>query len=113
MTNPTFSDIVTLLGALANNDPNITDAPHGAFWANTTRDAFVGIQTDDWGVSGALVVPGNPQASNLYLALSGSAPFDGSVLPQMPDTGTDPNGRHATSHELDMVSQWIQNGAPA
>jgi hypothetical protein len=110
--NPTFSDIVTLLNTLYNNDPNINNAPHAAFWQNTTRDAFVQIQTDNWGVNGPLVTLGNPQTSNLYLALAGLAPFDGSELPQMPDTGADPGGRHATNAELQMVSTWITNNAP-
>lgn len=111
--SPTFSDIVTLLNTLYNNDPNIDNAPHGTFWQNTTRDAFVAIQTDNWGVTGPLVALGDPQTSNLYLALAGLTPFDGSDLPQMPDTSADPNGRHATSDELRMVSTWITNKAPA
>ena len=111
--NPTFSDIVTLLNTLYNNDPNIGNAPHAAFWQNTTRDAFVQIQTDIWGVEGPLVALGSPNTSNLYLALAGHTPFDGSELPQMPDTGADPNGRHATLSELQMVSTWITNNAPA
>jgi hypothetical protein len=110
--NPTFNDIVTLLNTLYNNDPNIDDAPHGAFWQNTTRNAFVQIQTDHWGVQGPLVTLGNPQQSNLYLALAGLAPFDGSVLPQMPDTGADATARHATTAELLMVATWITNNAP-
>jgi hypothetical protein len=113
--NPTFTDIVTLLNALYNNDPDIGDAPHGAFWQNTNRNAFVAIQTDNWGVSGALVTVGNPQTSNLYLALAGLRPFDGSTLPQMPDTTAngDPNARHATPAELQLVSKWIEQNAPA
>jgi hypothetical protein len=113
--NPTFSDIVNLLNVLYNNDPDIGDAPHGAFWQNTTRDAFVAIKTDNWGVNGQLVTPGNPHASNMYLALAGLAPFDGSTLPQMPDTTAngDPNARHATPAELQLVSTWITNNAPA
>ncbi len=112
-TNPHFPDIVGLLNTLYNNDPDIGDAPHGAFWQNTTRDAFVAIKTDNWGVVGSLITLGNPDTSNLYLALAGKAPFDGSALPQMPDTDADPNGRHATSDELNMVASWIKNMAPA
>jgi hypothetical protein len=112
-SNPTFSDIVTLLNTLYNNDPNIDNAPHSTFWQNTTRDDFVKIQTDSWGVPGSLVALGNPDQSNLYLALSGTSPFDGTVLPQMPDTSADPKGRHATTAELQMVANWINNSAPA
>lgn len=111
--NPTFAEIVALLNTLYNNDPNIANAPHGRFWQNTTRDAFVQIRTDNWGVDGELVALGNPHGSNLFLALAGLPPFDGSALPQMPDTDADPAGRHATSQELQMVATWITNGAPA
>jgi hypothetical protein len=111
--NPTFSNIVDLLNALYNNDPNIENAPHGTFWQNTSRDAFVQIQTDPWGVPGPLITLGIPQKSNMYLALAGQTPFDGSLLPQMPDTQADPNGRHATPTELQMVSTWITNNCPA
>lgn len=113
IANPKFSDIVQLLNTLVNNDPNIGSAPHSAFWQNTTRDAFIKIQTDNWGVPGNLVTLGQPKSSNLYLALSGTAPFDGSELPQMPDTDADPKGRHATQAELDMVAAWITNNCPA
>jgi len=110
---PKFSDIVDLLNTLYNNDPNIGDAPHRAFWQNTTRDVFIARTTDAWGVAGSLVTLGDPSKSNLYLALAGMAPFDGSQLPQMPDTDADPNGRHATTAELEMVTAWITNNAPA
>jgi hypothetical protein len=111
---PTFSAIVQLLNTLVPlSDPNINDAPHGAFWRNTTRDAFIAIQTDDWGVPGPLITLGQPMNSNLYLALSGKTPFDGSQLPQMPDTGADSNARHATGPEQTMVATWITNNCPA
>jgi hypothetical protein len=109
--NPTFADIVQLLNMLSNG--NAEDAPHGAFWVGITRDAFVKIQTDDWGVPGPLVSLEKPLSSNLYLALAGLPPFDGSTLPQMPDTGAAPSARHATTSELQWVSTWISNGAPA
>lgn len=112
LENPTFSDIVNLLNDLVNNDSTI-GGPHRAFWRNTTRDAFVQIQTDRWGVSGPLVTLGQPNQSNLFLALSGLAPFDGSQVPQMPDTDSDPNARHATPQELTMVATWITNNCPA
>jgi hypothetical protein len=76
-SNPVFSDIVALLNILYAGDPNIDNAPHGAFWQNTVRNSFVAIRTDDWGVPGALVTPGNAETSNLYLALAGKNSFDG------------------------------------
>jgi hypothetical protein len=111
-SKPTFSDIVQLLDTLINKDPNIGDAPHQIFWKNTTRDAFIQITTDNWGVPGKLVTLGNPNNSNLFLALSGLPPFDGSALPQMPDTSVDLKGRHATPGELTMVATWITNSCP-
>jgi hypothetical protein len=114
IANPTFSDIVDLLNTLVPaNDSNVNDAPHQAFWRGCTRDQFVSKSTDDWGVNGKLVVLGEPASSNLYLALSGTSPFDGSQLPQMPDTNADPNARAATMEQLGMVKQWILNNAPA
>ena len=114
IANPTFSDIVNLLNTLVPvNDTNINDAPHQAFWRACTRDQFVSKSTDDWGVNGKLVVPGDPAKSNFYLALSGTPPFDGSQLPQMPDANADPNAQTATAEQLDMVKRWILNDAPA
>jgi hypothetical protein len=107
--NPVFADIVNLLNTLANG--NAGAAPHHAFWQGVTRDAFVAIQTDRWGVNGPLITPGNPQASNLFLALAGLPPFDGSVLPQMPDVGNAPTSRLATPNEVELVSSWITAGA--
>jgi len=111
--NPSFSDIVQLLDTLINDDPNIDDAPHQAFWRNTTLDAFIQVTTYAWGVPGQLITLGKPETSNLLLALSGLQPFDGSTLPQMPDTGADPKGRHATQDEVTMVATWIKNNCPA
>lgn len=113
-SNPTFADITNLLDALVpTSDSNIEDAPHEAFWRNKTRDAFVALTTAVWGVAGNLVTPGNEKTSNLYLALSGQAPFDGSQVPQMPDVNSDPNARVATAAEIAMVAAWIRNNAPA
>jgi len=112
--NPTYSDIVALLNTLVpTTDPNIESAPHLAFWRTMSRDEFVNKDTSDWGVSGPLVALNNPNGSNFFLALSGKAPFDGSELPQMPDTNADPNARTATQDELNLVETWISNGAPA
>src|SRR5215469_8913703 len=108
-----FADVVSLLNELTHDDPNInTKSPHGTFWQNKSRTQFLAIRTDNWGVPGALVTPGEPLTSNLYLALSGKAPFDGSKLPQMPDTKRYPRARHATAEELAMVAAWITSGCP-
>jgi hypothetical protein len=108
---PVFSDIVALLQTLTGNDPNLgTGSPHGAFW-NQPYDAFIAQKTDEWGVPGNLVTKGDPNKSNLYLALAGKSPF-GDFPPQMPDVADDANGRLATSTELQTVATWITNGCP-
>ena len=113
-SNPTFADIVALLNTLVPlTDSNINDAPHLAFWRNTDRDSFIAITTDQWGVAGPLVTPGTPSTSNLYLALAGKPPFDGSQAPQMPYVAEDPKARLATAEELTLVEEWIKNNAPA
>ncbi len=105
-----FADIVNLLATLTGNDPSIDDAPHGAFW-KLDYDTFIAQQTDDWGVPGSLIVKGDPKRSVLYMALAGLPPF-GDTIPQMPDVGSDPNGRAATAAELQMVANWITNNCP-
>ncbi len=117
-TNPQFADICALLDQLVpTSDNNIDSAPHLAFWRSgkappnnyVTQEDFIALTTNDWGIPGSLVTPGNPQTSNLYLALSGKTPFDGSQANQMPDTTQDSNARHATSQEQTMVETWIKN----
>lgn len=113
VAGPTFSDVVKLLETLVNADPNIAAAPHMAFWRNVSQVQFLAIQTDNWGLGGPLVVPGNADSSPLYQALSGASPFDGSgFLQQMPDTSRWPQARYATPQELVMVKSWIQ-GLPS
>jgi hypothetical protein len=122
-TNPGYAKVCELLDSLVNwpNDQSILGAPHGLFWRTTDTTNyldladFLKITTTSWGVAGNLVTPGNASQSNLYLALSGTTPFDGKSgnPPQMPDTGLDPSARHATSDEQTMVQTWINNGAPA
>ncbi|MFZ2104670.1 MAG: hypothetical protein WAV18_04665 [Roseiarcus sp.] len=114
--NPTYADVVEMLNTLVPlNDPNIDDAPHQAFWRTMNRDQFVQFNTSAWnvGVTGPLVVAGNPSASYFFLALSGLAPFDGTSAPQMPDTASDPDANPATPANLALVETWIKNGAPA
>lgn len=120
-TSPKYGDILALLNALIPaSDANIGDAPHGAFWlgengAPLDRNAFVAIDVGQWqlGVTGPLIKPGTPDASNFYLALAGKPPFDGSVVSRMPDINADPNARFATADEIQMVATWIKGGAPA
>jgi len=119
-TTPRFADICALLDQLIPaKDTNIASAPHGAFWRNPnggyiTRDEFVTTQTGNWlSGQGNLVTPGNASQSPLYLAMTGTSPFDCSGAPMMPDTGSDSLARHATPQEQIMVETWINNGAPA
>ncbi|NYJ13031.1 hypothetical protein GGI64_004112 [Rhizobium leguminosarum] len=112
-----FADIQNLLDALAPpSDTNINGAPHKRFWRNAptnTRDGFVNFDTSNWGQDGRLVTPGHPETSNLYLALAGQTPFDGSAQSQMPDVDADPLATLAGQEQLATVATWITNGAPA
>jgi hypothetical protein len=114
---PRFADIQNLLDILVPpSDANVDSAPHQRFWRNAptnTRDGFVNKDTSDWGQSGKLVTPGNPDSSNLYLALAGKSPFDGSQQNQMPDVNADFKATLASADQLNIVATWIQNGAPA
>lgn len=108
--NPTFADIATLLDTLVNNDPHLDDgSPHGAFWHGVTEAEFVATPTDDWGLGGPVIVPGNPDTSPLVQALAGEAPFDGSAFQRMPDKTHAHNARYATDAELQMIRTYILN----
>lgn len=108
--NPTFADITKLLEALTGVDPNIGHAPHGAFW-KSDYETFMAQKTDQWGVAGSLVVKGRPDQSVLYQALAGTGPF-GTSIPLMPFLDADPDGRAASSDELQLVAAWITNNCP-
>ncbi|MER9215156.1 hypothetical protein NKI54_24325 [Mesorhizobium sp. M0663] len=114
---PSFEDIQNLLDTLVPpTDANINGAPHMRFWRKPptdTRDGFVNFDTSNWGQDGRLVTPGHPETSNLYLALAGQPPFDGSSLSQMPDVDSDPLATLANKQQLTTVATWITNGAPA
>jgi hypothetical protein len=101
---PVFADIVSLLNTLVP----VKIGAHGNFWQNTTRDIFVAKSI--FGVR--LITGSDPNASGLYKALAGVAPFDGSRYPQMPNTGSCDQCRHATADELALVVKWITSGAP-
>jgi len=53
------------------------------------------------GVSGAVVVPGQPDQSQLYLRITGKA------TPAMPL-----NSPPLTQAEIDSIQKWIAEGAP-
>nr|WP_155921543.1 hypothetical protein [Mesorhizobium sp. L2C054A000] len=112
-----FADIQNLLDTLVPpSDSNINGAPHRRFWRRPptdTRDGFVNFDTSHWGQDGLLVTPGHPETSNLYLALAGQPPFDGSGQSQMPDVDSDPLATLANKQQLATVATWITNGAPA
>jgi hypothetical protein len=114
---PRFLDVQNLLDTLVPpTDANIQSAPHDRFWRispTNTRDGFINFDTSAWGPSGPLVTPGDPTKSNLFLALAGQKPFDGSGVPQMPDVNQDFNATLATPAQLALIETWIKNGAPA
>jgi hypothetical protein len=129
-TNPRYADICALLDQLIpRNDTNVQSAPHQRFWwKNQNPPAnqpptyidltdFLKLTVGNWitvsSGPGNLVTPGNPSQSYLYLALTGTSPFDGSQTQMMPDTSQDSLARHATPQEQIMVETWINNGCPA
>jgi hypothetical protein len=132
-TNPLYADICALLDQLVQpKDTNIGNAPHQRFWwKNQNAPAnqpptyidladFLAITVGNWITvtppdPGKLVMPGKPSQSYLYLALTGTKPFDGTQTNMMPDTSADTSGlaRHATPQEQIMVETWINNNCPA
>ena len=42
-------------------DPNMHNAPHGAFWKNTDRDTFVSRRTDAWAFQAAALSAGTAE----------------------------------------------------
>jgi hypothetical protein len=83
---------------------------HGNFWRTfATGDDFANFR-----VFGdpqlPLLVKGNAAVSNLVKALSGTAPFDGSLFPRMPLPGV--ARRNATPDEITFVTNWINSNCP-
>jgi len=99
-----FADIVALLNVLVP----VAIGSHGNFWQNVTRDQFVAKKV----FGRILVVPGDVSKSNLFLALAGMPPFDGTGFARMPDVVAVPQARYATPAELQLVGDWITAGAP-
>ena len=109
---------------LTANASTAASAPHQLFWKALTYDQFVNGNVPDhsgqWGGPPSITnppSPGNPPVkilvkgksaqSNIILALSGLAPFDGSVFNQMPD-----GGPYLTQDQINQLAGWIDAGCP-
>jgi len=71
---------------------------HG-FAAGLTLDSYASLMAG--GTNGPMIVPGDPQASRLFLRVSRQ------LEPWMP-----PGTMRLTDAEIDALRRWIQNGAP-
>lgn len=103
-----FRDVQrTLDRILGTGRPN-----HGAFWQSVTRDQF--IQQSVYGMR--VVVPGDPNSSNLVKSLRGLPPFGadlnprppGAFFPRMPAGGRPP----AEEKDIVIIEDWIRSGCP-
>lgn len=86
-----------------------TIGAHGNFWRGLSLDAFKVKKV----FGRVLLVVGNPDISNLVLALEGKAPFGadlgvpGSIFPRMPE-GFPP----VSTERIQVIRQWIADGCP-
>ena len=97
----TFAQVQSALQTFVtkNNIP-VSQAPHGNMWerGSTEDEQYKNFVTGD-AISGfPILQKGNGKASNIILALSGKAPFDGSEFPRMP-----PGGPHL---EDETINTW-------
>jgi hypothetical protein len=106
-TAPKFADVVNLLASLTGNDPNIDDAPTelSGNWSTTPslrrRPAIGACQ--EVSLSRAIRTT---QSSAWRWPVSRRSALR---FPKMPDVASDPNGRSATSVELQLVARGITN----
>ncbi len=83
---------------------------HGAFWRNTTRDAFVALSIGNL----PLVTLGDGAGSNLVKALKGEAPFGADQGVPNATIRRMPGGLPAVPDaQIAEIETWIDNGAPA
>ena len=104
-----FSTVQTILDDFVkeNNIP-IAGAPHGTFWrrGSSEDEQYQAFITGDAIPGFKIMVKGDSKNSNVILALSGRAPFDGSKLPQMP-----PGGPYLEETDIQTIADWIDAGA--
>jgi hypothetical protein len=114
MSDPVFTTFAEVQAALdtfvSDNNVPVGQAPHGVFWHNgaTQDDQYNNFVTGDAIPTFPILIKGDGAKSNIILALSGQAPFDGSELPQMPPT---PPGVVLATPIINAISTWITNGA--
>jgi hypothetical protein len=104
----TFAQVQNALQTFVdNNNIPISGAPHGVMWARTSPgDPYTNFITGEAIPGYPILQVKNGAGSNIILALSGLAPFDGSTFPQMP-----PGGPYLDQNTITMISNWITNGA--
>jgi hypothetical protein len=95
-----FADVQTILENAVNGQ---TIGAHGNFWRNVTRDQFVALTVEGM----QLLVVGDHANSNLFKALKGIAPFDGTFAPQMPE-----NYPPVPDPQIQQIADWIDASCP-
>ncbi|WOJ90418.1 hypothetical protein RZS28_03740 [Methylocapsa polymorpha] len=106
----TFAEVQTALQTfVTNNNIPISGAPHGVMWekgGSTPDEKYQYFVTKDAIPGFPILTKGSGKTSNIILALSGKAPFDGSTFPQMP-----PGGPYLATDIVEAISAWIDAGA--
>lgn len=115
-TLDSYADVQKLFETFVktNNIP-IQFAPHSDFWNTMTHDQFVngnvpGVSDPATGNPLPMMVKGDSANSNIILALQGKGPlFDPSTgsIGRMP-----PSGPFMSAGDIQLLADWIDNGAP-
>jgi len=113
----TFAEVQNALQTFINSTSPpipVAGAPHGPMWArgNTPEKQYnnfvtgqVFLPTSGYPTTGyPILVKGNGQASNIIMALSGSAEFPFGQMPPSPSPSLD-------QETIDAISAWIDAGA--
>lgn len=114
ISNPTFTDIKTLLDNVVGGPKEELDA-HGAFWRTGTRDDFIKFTYRGEPLFAIAAGGGfDVEESNLVKALEGRLPFGrdqgvpGARFRRMP-AGLPP----MAANDILTVREWIRLGCPA
>lgn len=98
-----FKEVIEILDRSVGG-PDAPVGAHGASWRGKTRDQFLELSI----FGRKLIKLGDPENSNLILALKGEAPFDGSSFKRMPSGGRPP----VPDQEIELLANWIRQGCP-
>jgi len=98
-----------------NEQGDVPNSPHKAFWATLTYDQFVngtvpGVTDPTTGKGMPILVKGKSAQSNLILALRGAGPIFGQngSIGQMPANGPP----FFTPDQINAIAAWIDQGCP-